>query len=198
MRRKHILTSFTAAFICACAVQADILNSERIEQRFGSYGVEVIEQSPVLRRSNLFSNTGAERTCRTYAIVRFLDTSSPRIEALHRQVLDGASIGATFAAAGWQIHKTTLYIDEIDSRELQDFVVQLMRLQSPAVIGLHVYRLSLLSGSEEIHYATILEAHHPDYLGKAELLDIYAVSEVPQAAAANIDALRNMLLKPGE
>ena len=49
----------------------ELLNSERIAAAFGSYGVEVLEQDEQVRVSNLFSGAGQDKTCRTFAIVRY-------------------------------------------------------------------------------------------------------------------------------
>ena len=46
-----------------------LLNSERIEQRFGSYGITVLEQSDLTRVSNLYTLEEERETCRTFAIV---------------------------------------------------------------------------------------------------------------------------------
>jgi hypothetical protein len=198
MQRKHFLVSLAATVVYACAAETETLNSDRIEQRFGNYGVEIIEQSPVLRRSNLYSENGAERICRTYAIVSFLEVESPRIAVPHQRVLNGGSIGATFRDAGWQIHKETAYIGTLSATDLQQSVVELMRVKEPAVVAVHVYRLTLISGQDSIHYATILEAHHPDYLSEDELLEVFSVDEEPSRAKANVAPLRDLILKPDE
>jgi hypothetical protein len=198
MQRKQFLISLTSFLIYACAAEPEALNSDRIEQRFGNYGVEIIEQSRVLRRANLYSDDGAERICRTYAIVKFLDVDSARIAVPHRLVQDGGSIGATFRAAGWQIQKGTTYIGAVSTADLQHSVIELMRIRAPASIAVHVYRLTLISGQDSIHYATVLEAHHPDYMSRDDLLEIYSVEEGFSSAEANMPLLRELILKPNE
>ena len=47
-----------------------LLNSERIAEKFGNYGIEVLEQNP-LRVSSLYSVEHGQRVCRTFAIVMF-------------------------------------------------------------------------------------------------------------------------------
>ena len=56
-----------------CGEESVILNSDRIEQRFGSYGIEVLASEAGLRRSNLFSYEGDTAICRTYAVVQFAE-----------------------------------------------------------------------------------------------------------------------------
>ena len=46
----------------------ELLNSERIAQRFGSYGIEVLESDGRVRVSNLYSNEQGGRICRTFAV----------------------------------------------------------------------------------------------------------------------------------
>ena len=50
MRNSIFPPSVLAAMLSACATESVILNSERIEQRFGSYGIEVLENSPELMK----------------------------------------------------------------------------------------------------------------------------------------------------
>jgi len=198
MRRSHVLTNLAAVVVCACAAHVETLNSERIEQRFGSYGVEVIQQTPVLRRSNLYSTDDTGRTCRTYAIVRYLDAASANIAAPHQAILKGGSIGATFKSAGWDIYKETFYIGEIEAVNLQSSITRLMHIQASATVSVHAYRLLLSDGKESIQYATILEAHHPDYLSKDDLLEIYSHGEGAMPARKDVVALQDLLRKPRE
>ena len=41
--------------LAACADEPQLLNSERIEQRFGSFGIDVLASEPGMRVSNLYS-----------------------------------------------------------------------------------------------------------------------------------------------
>ena len=62
-------------FVSACASQDTSvgLNSERIRQNFGSYGVDVLSNENKRRISSLYSIDGDEKTTRTYAVVDFID-----------------------------------------------------------------------------------------------------------------------------
>ena len=73
MHGTNLPRSVIAAALDACTHESERLNSERIAERFGSYGIEVISSGPGLRRSNLYSSEDEVRTCRTYAVVRFVD-----------------------------------------------------------------------------------------------------------------------------
>lgn len=65
------------ALLFGTAVQARepvsaLLNSERIAQRYGSYGIEVLASDCGLRVSDLYSGEQTDRVTRTLAVVRFL------------------------------------------------------------------------------------------------------------------------------
>ena len=175
MRNSILPPSVLAAVLSACATESVILNSERIERHFGSYGIEVLASEAGLRRSNLFSYEGNMATCRTYAVVQFADQLDDRYDEAHTRVLAGESIGATFREDGWDIDKHTLYVGTVSLPEGPSEVRRLMRLTGPHDLALHVYQLVLVRGEIELEYATIMEAHHPDYLEQSELESIFEV-----------------------
>lgn len=192
MHRIVFPPSVLAAVLSACATESVILNSERIEQRFGNYGIEVLASEAGLRRSNLFSYDGDTATCRTYAIVHFVDQLDDRYDVAHTQVLAGNSIGATFREDGWGIEKHTLYIGTVRLPEGPTEIKRLMRLTGAHDLALHVYQLVLVRGDMKLEYATILEAHHPEYLTKQDLESIFDVDgseALPAAALAELSAL---------
>lgn len=175
MHGNNLPRSVVAAALDACAHESERLNSERIAERFGSYGIDVISSEPGLRRSNLYSSESGVRTCRTYAVVRFEDEPHAMIDAEHAQILAGKSIGAIFKASGWTIFKETLYVGTAALDDADHPVANLMRLDRGADVAMHVYRLLLEKSQQAIDYATLIEVHHPDYLGRADLLDLYSV-----------------------
>lgn len=180
MHVDSVPSSIAAAAISACAIEPELLNSERIEERFGSYGIEIVSEQRGIRRSALYSGTGPDRTCRTYAVVRFADSPDAHIDSEHEQVLAGDSIGAIFKASGWTIRKETLYIGTADLPRRNRNLAAMMRLDEACEIAIHAYRLLLGKHSLAIDYATISEFHHPDYLGLADLRELYPVeSENP-------------------
>jgi len=194
MHYNPVPPAVLAAALGACAVQPGLLNSDRIEQRFGSYGIEVIEQNSSVRRSNLYTTEGTVRTCRTYAVVKFVDSTLTDITTAHQVVLAGESIGTTFSTAGWHIEKETLYIGEVRIDDPQQPIAQLMRLDTPANLGVHAYRLMLEKESRSIHYATIIETHHPDYLVETDLLELYPADTNLQPTTNEIAALKQLVL----
>ena len=46
---------------------------------------------------------------------------------------------------------------------------------------MHAYRRVLERGSVSVHYATIIEVHHPEYLGVDELNELYDVAAANRA-----------------
>jgi len=183
MQLNRLSPVIIAVALSGCALEPESLNSERIEQRFGSYGIEVLTQNAGERRSNLYSLDGEQKICRTYAVVRFLDDAVPQVAETHADVLAGQSIGATFKSSGWVIGKVTLYIGSLRVDDLQQPLARLMQLDTAAEISVHVYQLVLEKDAQTIEYATIVEAHHPDYLNEQALLKLYG--ENYQAGLSN-------------
>jgi hypothetical protein len=151
----------------------ELLNSERIEAAFGSYGIEVLDSDDGVRVSDLYSIDPAtdERTTRTIAVVRYPPVVDPAFAEPHRQILEGASIGATLKAAGWEVLKSHLFLGErLSSPSLEDR----MRLASRHTLAMHAYRLEIVRGEQRFEYADILEIHHPAYLAIEQVRRIYA------------------------
>jgi len=176
MYRNPVPTIVLAAALSACSLQPEVLNSERIKDRFGNYGVEIIGQDDETRRSNLYSTSNGKRTCRTYAVVKFAGGDAFDISDVHQKVIDGASIGSTFKSDGWEIRKETIYVGKVALPGVRHPIGELMHLQFTTDLAVHAYQLHIEKGSTSLHYATIVEAHHPEYLGESELLELYPPS----------------------
>jgi hypothetical protein len=177
--------------------ERELLNSERIEQVFGSYGIEVLSSTPALRVSMLYSTHGEQEICRTFAVVAYPSAIDAAIAAEHSVILDGGSIGATFAAAGWRVSKVHRYFGELPSTAK---VEALMGGIEPTRLAVHVYALGVSRGGVEIDYASIVEVHHPDYLDLTNLVEIYGPASGPaddSAAALLALTARQMHQAPG-
>jgi hypothetical protein len=192
MYRNPVPSIVLAAALSACSLQPEVLNSERIKDRFGSYGVEIIEQDDETRRSSLYSTSNGVRTCRTYAVVKFAGGDTFDISDVHRKVVSGASIGSTFKSDGWVIRKETMYVGEVALPGVHHPIGELMHLQSTTILAVHAYQLHIEKGSTSLHYATIVETHHPEYLRKSELYELHPPSI--QADAATILDIRQLVL----
>lgn len=151
----------------------ELLNSERIRLQFGSFGIEVLGADESLRVSSLNSLEGGSPVCRTFAVVAYPARIDPALQEAHVRIVDGASIGETFAELGWSIEKRHRYFGEIRSIESYPRVAGLMGLEVPADAAIHVYVFSASRDGRAIEYATITEVHHPDYLGLRELEALY-------------------------
>jgi hypothetical protein len=192
MRNTQFPPNVLAAVLSACATESVNLNSQRIEERFGSYGIEVLASEAGLRRSSLFSFDGDTSTCRTYALVQFVEQLDERYNDAHSKVLAGDSIGETFKEDGWDVRKKTLYVGTVRLPEPRTPVGDLMRLTGAHDLALHVYQLVLAREEIELEYATILEAHHPEYLSAEDLQVIFdgaSGATLPSAELAQLSGL---------
>lgn len=164
-----------------------LLNSERIEQTFGSYGIEVLESGARLRISNLYSGSGDTKVCRTFAVVLYRHEVDPRFAAEHAAILAGGSIGATFANRGWTVVKTHRYLGEVAAPAR---LAALMGRIGAERLAVDVYELDVVKNGVRLEYAAIAEVHHPDYLRLRDLERIYdpsgSVPRVPDRAAQQL------------
>ncbi|MEM7360021.1 MAG: hypothetical protein AAF431_13045 [Pseudomonadota bacterium] len=151
-----------------------LLNSERIRQRFGSYGIEVLRDTSQLRISDLYStDCDKKRTTRTHALVLYTNPISDLIAAEHKQIKSGASLGAVFKQSGWQITKHHRYFGRVDVSTHQAFLQTRMRMSETAELAVHIYELQVHKGQSSLPYAVIAELHHPDYLRLSDLKTLY-------------------------
>ncbi|MBN1239893.1 MAG: hypothetical protein JXB36_15430 [Gammaproteobacteria bacterium] len=157
------------------------LNSERIEQRFGSYGIEVLESDGRLRVSHLYSESGGVRTGRTFAVVSYPEAVDPALAEQHEEITDGGSIGAVFTRSGWTVTKRHLWFGELVSTGES---ASLMRIAEGLPVAAHVYVLRVARDGRAYDYATIAEVHHPEYLRLEELEPIYGPAEPTGGDAA--------------
>ncbi|MEM1182182.1 MAG: hypothetical protein AAGM22_27790 [Acidobacteriota bacterium] len=144
------------------------LNSERIEARFGSYGIELLGGADSVRVANLYSGSGDRKTCRTFAVTIFSEPVDARLAAIHREILDGGSIGRTLKDAGWTVSKRTIGVGELPASDALDTVYAVMKIQ-PTAVAYRAYDLYATRASASLRYATITELHHPGYLSLADL-----------------------------
>jgi hypothetical protein len=148
----------------------ELLNSERIQQAFGSYGVEVLANDAKTRVTSLYSSDAGARTCRTFAVVRFPAAVDPAVAAEHAAIGAGGSIGAVFAANGWRVLKTHLAFGEV---EASPRIAALMHVPVGTRLAEHAYVLDVAKAGKTLQYAALVEIHHPDYLRRADLERIY-------------------------
>ncbi len=184
MQAKPIPKAILDAALSASAVESEVLNSERIEARFGSYGIDILIDSGDQRLASLFSGSGSNRVCRTFASVRRQATSGDSIDAEQADIARGRSIGARFRESGWTVAKRTLYAGALPLGRLIDEVGRRMHLAEDVSVAIHAYQLVLGRERQTIDYATIIEAHHPDYLTVDALPGLYRITAADDATIA--------------
>ena len=177
-----------AATASAERLDRELLNSERIEQQFGSYGIEVLHSDEAIRASNLYSGDGRDPTTRTFAVVLYPADVEKPFAREHAEILDGGSIGSVFVRNGWSVAKAHRYFGEV---EASGRVAGLMRASAGRPLAVHVYVLSISKDDVLFDYATIAEIHHPDYLRLDDLRRIYGA---PEFTAADADPLVRRIL----
>lgn len=158
-----------ALFLAACSATQPLLNSERIEQKYGSYGVEIIRQDDTRRESSLYSGFGDNRVTRTYAVTEFTDPEQAAYRDEHAAIIAGASIGKTFREAGWDIRKETVVIHQVTIPADNLALGRLMQIGLPAELAVWEYRFVVSKAGRSFTYARITEYYHPDYLTLKDL-----------------------------
>lgn len=178
MQPRRVPQPILSAALNGSVIEPELLNSARIEAKYGNYGIDVIDAEGGVRRSNLYStatqNGELHRTCRTFSVVCIEDLPSGVVDGEHDAVMRGGSIGAIFKAHGWGIFKETLHTGALELPAGARTIPRLMRLEHVSELAMHIYRLLLSKAASALTYATIVEVHHPDYLGLEELTRSYA------------------------
>jgi hypothetical protein len=153
---------------------SDLGNSDRIQLKFGNYGIEIVENGIRIRVSNLYSVSGGVKTNRTFAVVMYPEVIEPAFSNEHKAIIDGQSIGIVFKKNGWLIEKRHQYIGKLET--LSDFscVQSVFGDIGEVQPVIHVYSLLVKKDNAQFHYASIAEVHHPDYLGFEDIKTIYA------------------------
>mgnify|MGYP001203480652 FL=1 len=166
-----------------------LLNSERIEQKFGSYGIDIVQSDNQSRVSFLYSldpDNKNKKNYHTLAIVKFKETR--KVSIIHEKILNGDSIGKSFKKEGWEIDKTNHQMMVISNPDKLLFKSWLPQI-SDEKLALHFYELNVKTENYHYLYAEILEIHHPKYLGFNDLTEVYNLDEETQ----NNEKLLSML-----
>ena len=175
LRRTLVVACVLAAIAAAAQPpNRELLNSERIQQAFGSYGVEVLANDTRARVTNLYSIEAGSKTCRTFAVVRFPAAIDAAVATEHATITNGGSIGAVFAANGWRVLKTHLAFREIDATPR---LASLMHVPVGTRLAEHAYVLDVARDGKTVEYAALVEIHHPDYLKLGDLERIYGTAD---------------------
>lgn len=155
------------------------LTSDRIKEKFGSFGVEVVlqdEQSGI-RLSNLYSDDNNKKITRTLALVTFDLAMDPRLKKAHLAILKGGSIGSTLMQHGFKVQKDIIYKGEVD--RLPARVRVMMKTDQEKAAAL-MYHLIAKIGNSAIFYCTITEIYSPQFLTKSELEHLFLMARSPK------------------
>jgi hypothetical protein len=161
------------------------LNSERIKQEFGSFGIDVLECSTERRVSSLYSLENGRKVCRTHAVVEFNPAALPALAAEHALVLSGQSIGAVFKSRGWTITKRHARLGSAMLTRRDADITSSMQLKPPQQVALHSYVFEVRRDATVFEYASITELHHPQYLTEADVQAIYGAADAGHAGRAS-------------
>ena len=148
-------------------------NSERIRLKFGSYGIEVLENSPGIRVSSLHSTHNGINISRTFAVVAYPNVIEPEFQMEHDAIINGQSIGMLFKKNGWLIDKHHQYFGEIKTSPALFNSSSHSDNASTVKSAIHAYTLIIRKDVSEFQYASIAEVHHPDFLRLQDLSEIY-------------------------
>ncbi len=173
--------------LAACGSQGQPLNSERIQQTFGSYGVDVLQAGSEGRVSSLYSGSGDDKVTRTFAVVKFSVRIRPAFADEHSRVESGQSIGAVFKSAGWEIEKHNIFVGEMEIPAKYGLLSELMQIDLPQYLAAHAYLFVIRKGKNSYRYATITELHHPDYLSATDLRATYGEIIFDDSDRRNVD-----------
>jgi hypothetical protein len=151
---------------CDSILSAKLLNSERIEKKFGGYGIDVLYNSAQLRVSNLYDG---KKITRTLAVVDYPETIDSSFAKEHQIIVAGGSIGNVFKSHGWIIEKKNIFLGELAPSAEYKKLYALMGNIPPSKLSVWIYVFYIRRGEKSFPYATISEVYHPDYLSLANL-----------------------------
>ncbi len=191
MNRQTLLLAviwFIVAVSAACTIQSEsghseigvsptvvdtLLNSERIQMKFGSYGVEVLYSDSTTRITSLYSSEGDKNVTRTFAVVMYPSVVYSALFLEHQAILNGGSIGQVFKESGWTIEKKSIYFGQISPSEQYSDIYEMMGSIDPVVLAMYMYTFSVKKDGSNFEYATIAEVYHPQYLTYGDINRIY-------------------------
>lgn len=151
---------------CDSVLSANSLNSERIEKKFGGYGIDVLYNSATLRVSNLYD---AKKITRTLAIVDYPKVIDSSFSKEHQMIVQGGSIGSVFKTHGWKIEKQNIFLGEFYPSTNYSRLYALMGNIPPSTLSIWIYVFYIRKNEKTFPYAIISEIYHPDYLSLTDL-----------------------------
>jgi len=173
--------------------QDTLLNSERIQQKFGSYGIDVLYSDSTTRITNLYSVDADQKIMRTFALVMYPSVVDSALMNEHMKIQNGGSIGQIFKERGWTIVKRTMYMGNLTSSNLYDTVFKMMGDIKPSDLAIYLYSFDVERDGKYYVYARIAEVYHPDYLTAEDLSRIYTAKADTTETGEDLALLLNLV-----
>lgn len=154
------------------------MNSNRIRELFGSYTVDVLQQSAEHRIASLCSIHDGRHVCRTLAVTLFMTPTPAVLADADRVIRSGESIGETFERMGIQTEK----LDDHWCRWTAGDHFAALTDKEVSVgsdIGVRLYTLRAEVDGEACDYAVIAEAYHPAHIATDPTLKRCAGDDEP-------------------
>ncbi|MBA3238042.1 MAG: hypothetical protein H0T62_06790 [Parachlamydiaceae bacterium] len=169
-----------------------LLNSTRIELKFGSYGVQVLTQdmfsASATRLSNLYSTREVEKITRTLAFTQYVAEIDDQLRVAHEEIVAGGSIGATLKKYGFELKKDLFFKGLVEDMPVQVQTLMHTKENSFATV---IYNLSAKSERGYLPYCTIVEIYAPQFLTLEEIDLIYP--ELQREKTSQVDYIFNRM-----
>jgi len=173
-----------------------LLNSARIELKFGSYGVQVLDQDLAkgIRLSSLYSEHENEKIARTIAFTQYRAKVNDKLRLAHEEILAGGSIGSTLKKHGFDMKKDLFFKGLVEDMPNQ---LQNLLHTKECAFATVIYNLLAKEGNNYYPYCTIVEIYSPEFLTLVEVDQIYPelIQEKAnlQSASDAIDHMKQQL-----
>lgn len=148
------------------------------------------------RISNLYSIQNTKKITRTLAIVAFQLPIPQDLEEVHAEIDLGGSIGTVLRKYDWSMEKKTEYLG---NTALPHLFRKWMHTEH-RFAAVHIYNLQVFSKNKpcKIHYCTILELHHPEYLTEEDLQTLYKMEDSQNQSKIQelLNVLQDLINRP--
>ena len=173
------------------------MNSDQIKAKFGNYHIQVLRQSKLTRVANLYTEHDKVKICRTLAVTRFSQPTAESLLLVDEIIRQGNSIGTTFIRQGFTVTKA-LAAEAVTyaGRKFEELCCSSIDSRALIYVGLYQLNVSASDGQKQ-PYATIAEAHHPEYISPSEGLPFACSLEWGKNQAEERVALSALLKELG-
>ena len=144
---------------------------------FGSYVVDVLQQTDDHRVASLCSIHDGQHICRTLAVTLFGHPVPAPLQAADKAIRAGASIGETLQTMGVRTEK----VDDhwCSWRSGTHFADLTGEVPAGTELAVRLYTLRTHSDAGEYDYAVIAEAYHPDQIAVSDSMTACRSNDEP-------------------